>query len=582
VAYTGPAVDDTVLRFGPFQLDVTAGELRKSGDPVKLPPQPAKVLAILVRNSGRLVTRDDIRAEVWRTDTFVDFEQGLNYCIKQIRAALGDAARAPQYIETLQRRGYRFLAPVERASARPAAIPGKITILVVPFENLSGDPEQEYFSDGLTDEMISQLGRLNPQRLGVIGRTSAMRYKAGAKTIAEIGRELGVSYLLEGSVRRSSDRVRITARLVQVIDQTHVWTESYDRTFDDILGMQRDIGRAIANEIHIQLTPGETARLAQVGAVSPAAHEAYLKGRYFWNKRTSDGFRKSIEYFNQAIAYEPTYAVAYDGLCDCYVMLACRGVLPVAQTFDKAKQAARRALAIDPALGEACASLAHVRLHGWEWDGLDAEFQRALELNPAHAFAYYWYSEYLMAVGRPHDAIAMVQTARSMDPLSSVLNASVGMILYLARRFRESIEALVKGLEMDPHHFLLHFRLGLVCQQASPLEAIERMQRAVALSNGSTEALAGLAQAYAVAGMTDAMRKVLDEINGQTAQYVSPYNVAKVYAAHREPDRVFEWLDMAYTERNPDLIELRTDPVFDSVRADPRFSDLLHRVGWRS
>jgi TolB-like protein len=575
-------VDDTVLRFGPFQLDVTAGELRKSGDPVKLPPQPARVLAILVQNSGRLVARHDIRAEVWRTDTFVDFEQGLNYCIKQIRAALGDDARAPQYIETLQRRGYRFLAPVERAPARPAAIPGKIMIAVVPFENLSGDPEQEYFSDGLTDEMISQLGRLNPQRLGVVGRTSAMRYKAGAKTIAEIGRELGVSYLLEGSVRRSSDRVRITAQLVQVIDQTHVWTESYDRTFDDILGMQRDIGRAVANEIHIQLTPRETARLAQVGPVGPAAHEAYLKGRYFWNKRTSDGLRKSIEYFNQAIACEPTYAAAYDGLCDCYVMLACRGVLPVAQTFDKAKQAARRALAIDPALGEACASLAHVRLHGWEWDGLDAEFQRALELNPAHAFTYYWYSEYLMAVGRSQEAIAMVQTARSMDPLSSVLNASVGMILYLARRFKESVEALVKGLEMDPHHFLLHFRLGLVCQQTSPLEAIERMQRAVALSRGSTEALAGLAQAYAAAGMTEAMRKVLDEITGQTAQYVSPYNVARVYAAHREPDRVFEWLDLAYTERNPDLIELRTDPVFDSVRADPRFSNLLHRVGWRS
>jgi TolB-like protein len=569
------------MRFGPFELDVTTGELRKSGDLVKLPPQPARVLAVLVRNGGRLVTRDDIRGQVWRTDTFVDFEQGLNYCIKQIRAALGDDARAPKYIETLQRRGYRFLAPVERDSARPAALPGKVTIAVVPFQNLSGDPEQEYFSDGLTDEMISQLGRLNPQRLGVVGRTSAMRYKGTSKSISEIGRELGASYLVEGSVRQSADRVRVTAQLVEATDQTQIWTQSYDRTFDDILGLQRDIGQAIASEIHVQLTPREAARLAQVGAVSPAAHEAYLKGRYFWNKRTSDGFRRSIEYFNQAIACEPTYAAAYDGLCDCYVMLACRGVLPVALTFDKAKEAARRALAIDPALGEAAASLAHVRLHGWEWDGLDAEFQRALELNPAHAFTYYWYSEYLMAIGRPDEAIAMVRTARSMDPLSSVLNASVGMILYLARRFTESIDALLKGLEMDPHHFLLHFRLGLVCQQASPLEAIERMQRAVALSSRSMEALAGLAQAYAAAGMSDAMRRVLDEISGQTEQYVSPYNLARVYAAHREPDRVFEWLDVACAERNPDLIELRTDPVFDPVRADPRFAALLERVGWR-
>ena len=565
--------------FGPFQLDVTTGELRHSGDPVKLPPQPARVLTILARNPGRLVTRDDIRSEIWRTDTFVDFEQGLNYCIKQIRAALGDDARAPKYIETLQRRGYRFLAPVEPASARPAAVPGKITIAVVPFENLSGDPEQEYFSDGLTDEMISQLGRLNPQRLGVVGRTSAMRYKASPKTIAEIGRELGVSYLLEGSVRRSADRVRVTAQLVQVIDQTHVWTQSYDRTFDDILRMQHDIGRAIAREIHVQLTPREAARLAQVAAVSPAAHEAYLKGRYFWNQRTSDAFRKSIDCFNQAIAHEPAYAAAYDGLCDCYVMLACRGVLPVTQTFEKAKEAARRALAIDPALGEACASLAHVRLHAWEWDGLDAEFQRALELNPAHAFTYYWYSEYLMAIGRPEDAIVMVRTAHSMDPLSTVLNASVGMILYLARRFTESIDALRKGLELDPHHFLLQFRLGLVYQQVAPLEAIEWMQRAVELSGRSIETLAGLAQAYAAAGRSDHMRNILDEINGQTERYVSPYNVARVYAAHREPDRVFEWLTLALAERNPDLIELRTDPVFDSMRADSRFSDLLHQVG---
>jgi TolB-like protein/Tfp pilus assembly protein PilF len=571
-----------VLRFGPFQLDVTTGELRKSGDPVKLPPQPARVLALLVRNAGRLVTRDDIRSEVWQTDTFVDFEQGLNYCIKQIRAALGDDARAPMYIETLQRRGYRFLAPVERGSAGPASIPGKIAIGVVPFENLSGDPEQEYFSDGLTDEMISQIGRLNPQRLGVVGRTSAMRYKASRKTIAEIGAELGVSYLLEGSVRRSAQRVRVTAQLVQVADQTHVWTQTYDRTFDDILVMQRDIATAIASEIRVQLTPREAARLAQVGAVNPAAHEAYLKGRYFWNRRTADAFRKSIDYFNLAITHEPNYAAAYDGLCDCCVMLACRGVLPVAQTFERAKEAARRALAIDPALGEACASLAHVRLHGWEWDGLDAEFRRAIELNPAHTFTYYWYSEYLMAVGRAEEAIAMVRTALSMDPLSSVLNASLGMILYLARRFTESIEVLRSGLELDPHHFLLHFRLGLVCQQVSPLEAIERMQRAVELSGRSTETLAGLAQAYATAGMSDAMRGIVDEINGQTNRYVSPYNVARVYAAHLEPDRVFEWLDLAVAECNPDLIELRTDPVFDSVRAERRFSDLLQRVGWRS
>ena len=548
---------------------------------MKLPPQPAKILILLARNAGRLVTREDIRNEVWKADTFVDFEQGLNHCIKLIRAALGDDARAPRFIETLQRRGYRFLAQIDRAPD-PIASSEKVVLAVVPFENLSGDPEQEYFSDGLTDEMITQLARLNPARLGVIGRTSAMKYKKSGRTITEIGRELGAAYVLEGSVRRAAGRVRITSRLVEVANQTHVWTQTYDRDFDDILTLQSEIARAIAREIDIQLAPGEAARLAHPRGLSAEAHEAYLKGRYFWNKRTADAFKKGIEYFTRAIEHEPNYAAAYDGLCDSYVMLACRGVLPVTETFTKAKGAAQHALTIDPELGEARASLAHVRLHSWEWEGLDAEFRRALELNPAYAMAHYWYSEYLMAIGRPEDAVSMVRTALSLDPLSSVLHASVGMMLYLARRVSESMEALRKGLEIDPGHFLLRFRLGLVYMQAgSSHEAIEEMRRAVDLSGRSTETLAGLAQAYAVAGMSSAMEDVLEEVVGQTDRYTSPYNVARVYAAHRDPRRTFEWLERAYAERNPDLIELRTEPVFDSVRGDSRFTDLLRRVGWR-
>jgi tetratricopeptide (TPR) repeat protein len=263
-------------------------------------------------------------------------------------------------------------------------------------------------------------------------------------------------------------------------------------------------------------------------------------------------------------------------------MLACRGVLPVTETFTKAKDAARHALTIDPDLGEAHASLAHVRLHSWDWDGLDADFRHALDLNPAYAMAHYWYAEYLIASGRPDEAVARVRKALSIDPLSSVLSASLGMILYLARRFSESMDALRRGLEVDPGHFLLHFRLGLVCMQAgSPRDAIDEMQRAVDLSGPSTEALAGLAQAYAVAGMHDAMDKTLADIVGHADRYVSPYNVARVHAAHRVPARTFEWLERAYGERNPDLIELRTDPVFDSVRADSRFAEFLRRVGWR-
>jgi TolB-like protein/Tfp pilus assembly protein PilF len=457
-----------------------------------------------------------------------------------------------------------------------------VVLAVLPFENLSGDVAQEYFSDGLTDEMITQLGRLNPAQLGVIARTSAMRYKQTAKTVSEIGRELSVSCVVEGTVRRAGSRVRVTAKLVQVADQTQVWSESYDRAFDDVLGLQSEIAQAIAREIKIQLTPAAAKRLAGSGAISPQAHEAYLKGRYFWNKRTEDALQKGIVHFQEAIAHEPRYAAAYDGLSDSYVMLACRGVLPARQTFQKARQAVMKALEIDGALGEGYATLAHVRLHDWDWTSLDADFRRALELNPAHAFAYYWYGEYLMAMGRVDESIAMVTTAHAMDPLSSVLSAAFSMLLYLARRYDAALDRLREALDLDAGHFLLHLRLGLVYLQTGwPESAIDEMQNAVSLSGRSTETLAGLAQAYGGAGRRADMQAILRELDEQSDQrYVSPYNLARVHAASGDHDLAFSRLERAWQERNPDLIELVSEPVFDPVRPDPRFTDLLRRVGW--
>jgi len=569
---------NSLLRFGPFELDLTSGELRKHRQPVKLQPQPLRVLGLLAANAGRLVTREDIYTEVWTGGTFVDFEQGLNYCIKEIRTALGDDARSPTYVETLQRRGYRFLAPVERAAVQPPAA-GKVVLAVRPFVNLSGDPEQEYFSDALTVEMITQLCRLNPARLGVIARTSAMKYKSSDKTVSEIGRELGASYVLEGSVQRAGARVRVTAQLIQAADETHVWAESYERSFDDLLSVQGDVARAIAREIDVTLTPGEARRLATVTSVSPLAYEAYLKGRYFWHKRTEEAFRKGIDYFHEAIAHDPRCAAAYDGLSDSYVMLACRGVLPARETFQKAKDAARKALEIDDTLGEAYASLAHVRLHDWDWEGLEHDFRRALELNPGHAIAYYWYGEYLMAMGRPTESIAMARTAHQMDPVSSVLSAALGMILYLARRFDESRECLQRALDLD-NHFLLHFRLAFVCLQTARMDdAIGEMRQAVALSGNSTETLTGLAQACAAAGQTAEMTSIVERLTaGTETRYVSPYNLARVYSAARDAERAFDWLERAFAEHNPDLIELTMDAVFDPLRPDPRFGDLGRRV----
>ena len=322
----------------------------------------------------------------------------------------------------------------------------------------------------------------------------------------------------------------------------------------------------------------------RVAPVSPQAHEAYLKGRYFWNKRTEDAMQTGIEYFQEAIRHEPDFAAAHDGISDCYVMLACRGVLPVKETFQRAREAAQKALDIDGSLGEAHASLAHVRLHDWDWAGLDDDFRRAVELSPGHAIAHYWYAEYLMTMGRGDEAVAMVDIAHRMDPLSAVLGASQGMIRYLARQYDEAAERLQQALVIEPNHFLLHFRLGLVQLQRGLIpQAIDEMETAVRLSGRSTETLTGLAQAYAASRQTDAMTIVVQELEAQTGRrYVSPYNMSRIYSAHGELELALLWLERAYDEHNPDLIELRNEPVFDPFRSDSRFTSLLGRIGWRT
>jgi TolB-like protein/Tfp pilus assembly protein PilF len=561
-----------IYEFGPFRLEPAERRLRRGGTVLPLTPKALDTLLVLVENAGRAVGKDELMDRVWPGTTVAEATLAQN--IFALRKVLGDSP----HIETVPKFGYRFVAPMHE---RPAA-PRKAVLVVLPLENLSGDAEQEYFSDGLTDELITQLGRLNPEQLGIIARTSAMKYKMTRKTAAEIGRELGVSHVVAGTVRRAGLRVRVTAQLVQVADQTHLWGESYDRDFDDVLILQSDIAHAIAREIKIQLTPGTGTRAAAARSVGAQAHEAYLKGRYLWNKRTEDALQKGIGHFEEAIAREPRYAAAYDGLADSYVMLACRGVLPARETFQKARTAVLTALQIDPALGEGYATLAHVRLHDWDWTDLDADFQRALDVNPGHAFAYYWYGEYLMAMGRVDESIAMVTIAHEMDPLSSVLSAAFGMLLYLARRYDEAVDLLRGALDLDAGHFLLHFRLGLVSLQKGWREpAIDEMQTAVALSGRSTEALTGLAQAYAAAGRQTDLQAIVNELDRQPGRrYVSPYNRARVHATAGDTELAFQWLERAHQEHNPDLIELRSEPVFDSIRPDPRFADLLRRVGW--
>ena len=569
--------------FGEYRLEAQSRMLFRGDDHVPLPPKVAELLLALVQAAGRVLTREELLQRLW-PGTVVE-EGSLTSHVSLLRKALGEGPQAQDLIETLPKRGYRFAGPVKRLAAGAHDRGVDRTLLVVlPFENLSAGERYDYFSDGLTEEMITELARLSPERLGVIARTSAMQFKSTTKGIAEIGSELSVSHVLEGSVRREGERIRITAQLIRVSDETHLWAQSYERGRHDVLRVQADVARAVAMEIQLQLTPHDKQRLhaQKRRSINPEAHESYLRGRHFWYRRTEEGIRKSIECFEEALRYDPSFAAAYDGISDAHTMLACRGMTPAVESFHKAKTAARQAVQIEPELGEGHASLAHVRLHDWDWVGLESDFRRAVELDPGYAIVHYWYAEYLMAMGRATEAVRRVQHSWELDPLSSVINASVGMIRYLAHDYDGALIALRRGLEIDPTHYVSHLRVGLVCLQKNLLnEAVAAMRLAVTHSRGSTETLAGLAQAHAVAGdMHDVERMVLEHAEGGR-RYVSPYNVARVYGAIDDKPRALEWLERAYREHNPDLIELTREPSFAALHSDAKFRELVDRIGWR-
>src|SRR5450432_842831 len=515
--FSGPhAMVSGQYEFGVSHLDAQSQMMFREGDRVALPPKVAELLVALVQAAGRVVTREELLQRLW-PDTVVE-EGSLTSQISLLRKALGEQG-TQQFIETIPKRGYRFVGPLKSVGRLSnQAVAGRVMLVVLPFENLTqGEEKHDYFSDGLTEEMITQLARLSPEQLGVIARTSSMHYKSTIKTVGQIGQELGVSHLLEGSVRRVGIRARISAQLIRVSDECHVWAQSYERSLNDVLALQAEVVRAIAHEIQIKLTAHEQTRLDLDNnrSIDSQAHELYLRGRHFWYKRTEDGMRNSIQFFEEAIRHDPSYAPAYHGVSDAHTMLACRGIVPAAEAFHKAKTAARQSLQIDPELGEGYASLAHVRLHDWDWVGLEENFTRSIEFNPVHAITHYWYAEYLMAMGRCEEAVARAQHGQKWDLLNPALYASVGMILYLAHRYDEALAVLRPGVEIDPTHYVLHLRMGLVYQQKRlPKQAIAAMRQAVTLSESGTEALAGLAQSYASAGDEAGARRIVGELDG--------------------------------------------------------------------
>jgi len=572
------------FEFGIYRLDSKSAMLFREGEHVALPPKVTELLVALVQAEGKVLSREELQQRLWPT-TIVE-EGSLTSHISLLRKALGENPKTQDFIETIPKRGYRFAALVKRPVSGTCERGGNTTLLLVlPFENFTAGNKYDYFSDGLTEEMITELARLSPDRLGVIARTSAMQFKSTTKSIAQIGAELCVSHVLEGSVRRQGGRVRITAQLIRVSDESHLWAENYERGLHDVLEVQAEVARAVAREIKIKLTPQEQRRLDndKTRSINPQAYELYLRGRHFWYRRTEEGIRKSIACFEQSLQYDPSFAAAYDGISDSHTMLACRGMTPAHESFHKAKAAARQAVRLQPELGEAYASLAHVRLHDWDWVGLESEFRQAVDFDSGYAIAHYWYAEYLMAMGRTREALVRVERGSELDPLNSVINASLGMIHYLAHDFDGALAVLRKGLEIDPTHYVSHLRMGLVCLQKNrPHDAIDAMRQAVLHSGGSTEALAGLAQAHAVAGDLLAMEGVVKRLGESGDRYVSPYNVARIYGAIDDKPRALEWLERAYNEHNPDLIELTREPSFSRLHSDAKFRDLTRRIGWRS
>jgi TolB-like protein/Tfp pilus assembly protein PilF len=569
----------TQYHFGPFTFDTNGRVLSCGAKDLGLPPKAADTLLLLLTNAGGVVDKAALLDSVWAG--MVVGEGSLTRTISILRKALGgdDAGRA--YIATVSKRGYRFVAPLDSKEANQPT-PARVMLAVLPFENLSARRRDDFFSDGITEEMIAQLSALNPERLGVIARTSSMMFKGSGKRVGDIGRDLGVRYLLEGSVRRSRGRVRVAAKLIQASDETQLWAENYERQAGDVLRLQCEVATAIAREIQIKLTPRTTRRLAGAQEVPAGAHEALLKGRHLLNKRTEAALREGMKQFEIALRHWPTYAQAYAGIADASMMLWSRGMAPARVSFRRARAAALKALELDSELGDAHGSLAHMRLHDWDWDGLDQDFRRAIEFSPSTAILYYWYGEFLMCQGKPDSAIAVTETAYRLDPLSPIIRVALAIVLYLARRYDRAGEILVDAVEASPDHFIPRLRLGMLrVQQRQFSDAIRQLKLAAELAEQSTESQAALAMAYAASGDSASAGRIVKRLERMRGErYVMPYYIAKVYAVANDRKHAFEWLEIAYEGGNPHLIELNSDPVFDSIRTDRRFAHLMRRIGW--
>jgi len=475
-----------------------------------------------------------------------------------------------------------FVIHSKKSTESIPIIPEK-SIAVLPFENLSHDPDNAYFADGIQEEILTRLSKVAD--LKVISRTSTQRYRNKPDNLLDIAKDLAVAYILEGTVQRVADQVRVNVQLINATNDSHLWADEFDRNLTDVFAVESEIAAKIADTLQASLTAPERHAIAARPTENSEAHELYLKGRFYWNKRTEEGVRKAIEYFQQAIEKDPAYALAYTGIADCYSLEGLHidvGSLSPSEAIPKAKAAAVKALELDDTLGEAHTSLAFIRLnYDWDWSGAESEFRRAIELNPNSSNAHHWYSHYLMAMGQTERSLTESKRALELDPLGLIMNVHLGWHYLNAHQYDLAIEQLRKALEMDPNYALAHWYIGLCHEQKGKYsEAEAEMQKAKELYKGNIMLQADTAYVYAVSGQKDQALKVIDELKELSKRrYVSSYHVAMIYIGLQQKDQAFEWLENAYRERSDMLVYLKVEPRLDSLRSDPRFKDLLRRVG---
>jgi TolB-like protein/DNA-binding winged helix-turn-helix (wHTH) protein/Tfp pilus assembly protein PilF len=608
--------------FGPFRIDPLKRRLLRDGEVIRLTPKAFDLLLVLVEESGRTIEKDELLEKVW-PGTAVE-ENNLNQNITTLRKSLGDSRQESQYIATISGVGYRFVAEVRiveeeglaqrrngatEEGVRPirglryagmilsllvlvalayglyrreAPRPAMSSIMVLPLENISGNSGEEYFADGMTDALIGDLAKIGG--LHVISRTSSMHYKGTKKSLPEIAREINVDAIVEGTVQRAGDRVVVRTQLIHAPTDRHLWVGDYTRDVRDVLDLQSEIARAVAQEVRIQMTPDEQARFASRRPVKPKAYDSYLQGRYlYWNKRTEENVNKAIALFQSAINEDESYAPAYVGLADCYSALGSVQVasMPPLEARRLAEEAATKALQLDSGLAEAYSALGYVKHYNWDWTAAEQNYKRAIELNPSYANAHNFYAGYLMSRGRIDESIAASNRARELDPFSLSISAQRGFLFENARRYDEAIEQLRSVIAMDAGHYQALWILGHTYAANKQFdEAVAAAEKAVEVSGRAPGALGMLGLAYGLAGRKQEATKVLNELlELNKTRYVTPAALVNVYLGLGDKEQVFVWLEKSYQERSNYVAYLKVFPLLDPIRSDPRFNDLVHRIG---